>query len=101
MTGAQEKKVETEQALTGLFKRPKSGVTQPVGQVTLGAKGVSGLVTPEQSARLIAQGDEATKKLLASAYGVGGPESGRAGISAEELARRAASVTPKGFLKTA
>ncbi len=101
LQGATEKKAETEQALTGLFKSPTSGVTQEAGPVTLSGEGVGGLVTAEQSAKLLAQGDENTKKLLASAYGVGGPTTGRAGISAEELVRRAQSVTPKGVLRSA
>jgi len=100
LQGATEKKAETEQALTGLLAPSvQSGITVPAGPVTLGSQGVSGLVSEQQAARRLVQGDEGTRKLLASAYGVGGPGTGRAGISTEELIRLAQEVTPTGILK--
>lgn len=92
MTGAKEKKKETETSLKSVADKYGAAA----GNITLGNKGVEGMSSPEQYARAVAQGDENTLKLLTSAFGVGSSNMG--GISGTELKRRADEVTPMGVL---
>jgi hypothetical protein len=93
MQGAQQKKTETEKALTDTYS--KYG-TKTQGNIKLSGEGVSGLSSPEQMSRAVMQGDENVLKLLSSAYGVGNKQT--SGISGQELQRRAQEVTPMGIL---
>lgn len=76
--------------------------TPPLGEkiknpVSLSGEGVSGLPSIQQAARALQYGDEATRTVLGSAYGVGNKQSG--GLSPEEQLRLIEEVTPKGSLR--
>lgn len=102
IAGAEQKKTETEKALgESLLKYGATGAKgKPIPGKTTSPKitntGVEGLTSPEKVARLLAQGDESSRKLVSSAYGVGSKETG--GLSPEELLKRARAVTPTGSL---
>jgi len=108
LAGAQQKKTETEQALneslmkygaTTSSQRPpgSSAPYTPISPgVTLGNEGVQGLTSVQKAGRALIQGDEDTKKLLGSAYGVGNKQTG--GKSIEEIMRLAEEVKPRGVL---
>jgi len=65
--------------------------------ISLNNEGVQGLGSVQNISRAFIQGDEGTRKLLGSAYGVGNKATG--GKSIEELMRLSEEVKPKGVLR--
>ena len=92
LASAKQSESETEAALRGLSTKYGAGTAT----ADIGAKGVTGLGSAEQSARALSWGGLDVQKLLGSAFGVGSTTTG--GLSLDELLRRAQQVTPKGVL---